>query len=121
MTKHHVIEHIGISGSCLIFLDPTSVDNLKLSIFNYFLQVFLFLFTSSCIPHLQILNTWESKFPILILNKFTYNRMKQVLDGSAIENLISTRVIIVYGLLPTIFQSGLRDQMDLDLTRLFVK
>ena len=73
LTNMHVNNKILVVGASLVTGYPATLGQLKLTIFDKFLNPLLLLLAESCIPHLEIFNLWESEVPSLILFQLSVN------------------------------------------------
>ena len=94
MSYHNIIENVFIIWTIFIICSPTSIQELKPSLFNNFSNGFLHSFGLSIKPHWKILHLRISKLEMRLLNELFKNRIEDHWNSAVMGCIKSAKIFI---------------------------
>jgi hypothetical protein len=101
LSNHHIVDHIFIDWTSLIMHGPTSVNKLKLSIFNKFFNLVSFCFILSIPPLLEKSNFTFREFPFFVRNQSICDRAQFDVDIGELNAVVRSIEVRIKGFKPS--------------------
>lgn len=120
VTNHHVVDHVVVCGTGLIMHGPTSVDQLKLTIFDEFLDSVLHGVILIVPPHFEELHLDLRELSLWVVDERPHDIGELNLDVGPLSVSIGSIEVLLDGLQPPNVIMGVRHNMDIDFATILL-
>lgn len=120
VTNHHVVDHVVVCRTSLIMHGPTSVDQLKLTIFDECFDSVLHGVILIVPPHFEELHLDLREFSLWVVNERPHDIGELDLDVGPLSISIGSIEVLFDGLQPPNVIMGVRHNMDINFATILL-